>query len=453
MSFDVNLNFIMIFLLTIFLIFFSLVNFIISKLDLLNPAFIFCSIFAVFSSSCLFVHLFTGLFEIENLLTLFILLIGPIIFTCLNLILAITTPSHTNQKPTFNSHILDFNLLFKFILFVTQLFFSFGMYKYVCDFASVYGVQGTFSEKLAFYDLITKFSTDVRLRMPPYVAVGNVFSRAICYILIYSFVLKFCFKRKFDLLVFLIIALNAATSLMSNGRTEVLRIVTTVVFMSAFFEMLKNSTIKFKLGLIFKFIFIAVFTVLSLSLLRDLLGREAYDFFKVIFGYMGAPIKNLDFYLSQPWASDNRIFGTMTFQKFWNWIGLKLDLSELVYTPVLPFIYFDNFRMGNVYTTYYPYYYDFGITGCIVILSIMSLYYLVTYYKLKGCLNFDLSKINIQIILYFYLLNDLLMSPFGARFTDTIVNVNFFRFMIFLLFFSCCFNKLRFRLFKACITK
>lgn len=438
----------MIFLLTLFLVFFTLINFILSKYELINPAVIFCSIFSLFSISCLLVHLFTGLFEIENVLTVIVLLIGPIIFTFFNFLFAVKISNKKNRKIHFSSSILDFNFALKVIALFLQFSVLYGLYKYVCDFASIYGVQGTFSEKLAFYDLITKFSTDIRLKMPMYVAVGNVFTRAICYILIYSFVLKICFKKKFDLIIFLIIILNAATSLMSNGRTEILRILTTLVFMFAFFEMLKNSTINFKISLIYKFLFIAVFAVLSLSFLREILGRETYDFFKVIFGYMGAPIKNLDFYFSQQWSSDEKIFGTMTFQKFWNWIGLKFDIPKLVYTPDLPFIYFNNFRMGNVYTTYYPYYYDFGISGCLIILIVISVYYLATYYKLKTTSLFDISKINIKVILYFYLLNDLLMSSFGARFTDTIVNINFFRFMIFLSIFAYIFNNFSFTSFK-----
>ena len=327
-------------------------------------------------------------------------------------------------------HEIRINKFWEICAVIVEVIALFLMYKYVNDFASVYGVGGSFSEKLSFYDTITKFNSEYKLRMPWYVSIANLIGRSCCYIALYVIVRNYVSLKRMNIKLLVAVIVYFISSLM-GGRTEAFRIVTAAIFLWYYFYKRKNGWRKGSIKIAIRMVVIIILIVVGFSLLRGVLGRTTYDPVKVVFGYIGAPLKNLDTFLSNPKKSISGIWGAMTFTKFINWLGIKFHIQPWIYVSDQPFLYFKEFRMGNVYTTYYNFYYDFGFWGCIVLISIIAVYYCYAYRKLKAKTN-KKKVVDFQLIIYAYLFKDLIMLPFSSRFYETIVNINFIRIMIIL---------------------
>lgn len=416
----------MIQVLFISLLFIVLFNLIISGIDYFNPGVIFNAMFAIYALLCCVVDTITGL-EINNMLTVIIVISGALIFTTVNFI-SKKTVKRANTEEMFNA--IRINKFWEICAVIVEVIALFLMYKYVNDFASVYGVGGSFSEKLSFYDTITKFNSEYKLRMPWYVSIANLIGRSCCYIALYVIVRNYVSLKRMNIKLLVAVIVYFISSLM-GGRTEAFRIVTAAIFLWYYFYKRKNGWRKGSIKIAIRMVVIIILIVVGFSLLRGVLGRTTYDPVKVVFGYIGAPLKNLDTFLSNPKKSISGIWGAMTFTKFINWLGIKFHIQPWIYVSDQPFLYFKEFRMGNVYTTYYNFYYDFGFWGCIVLISIIAVYYCYAYRKLKAKTN-KKKVVDFQLIIYAYLFNDLIMLPFSSRFYETIVNINFIRIMIIL---------------------
>ena len=408
------------------LLFITFFNLIISEMDYFNPGVVFNFMFTLYALLCCIVDSITGL-EINNSMTLIIVLAGAWLFSIVNIISKKTVKKGVIEDQVSNVKIGKAWIIGGIIIEVIVLLF---MYKYVNDFAAIYGVGGKISEKLSFYDTITKFNSEYKLKMPWYVSIGNLVGRSISYIALYVFIKNFVFCKKIDIDLVIIVIIYFIGSLM-GGRTEALRIVTAAIFLWYYFYKRKNGWKKGSVKIAIRMGIIAVLIVVGFSMMRGILGRTTYDPVKVVFGYMGAPLKNFDTFLSNPQKSISGIWGAMTFTKFINWLGSKFDIKSWIYVSDQPFLYFKEFRMGNVYTTYYNFYYDFGFIGCVILMSIIAIYYCYTYRKIKAKKSKE-KKIDFQIIVYSYLFNDLIMLPFSSRFYETIVNINFIRLIIIL---------------------
>ena len=426
----------MLYIIFIVLLALTIANFIISEFDYFNPAVIFNIMFMIFSIMCIIVDVIAGL-EINNPLTAIIIIFGSILFTLINLISKKIVGKQTHDLKSIN---ITTSKIIEIGAFLIEILVAYLMYKHVNDFARTYGVSDSFSAKLSFYDTITKFNTEYRLRMPSYVSIGNLIGRAICYIYIYIATNNFVLTKKVKPLHLAIVAVYFIGSLMS-GRTEALRIITAIVMLWFYFYKKKNGWAKGRVKIAIRMLGIAIGIVVGFSLLRGVLGRTTYDPIKVVFGYMGAPLKNFDTFLTNPTKSIDNVWGAMTFTKFINWMGGKFGIDRWIYLSDQPFLYYKDFRMGNVYTTYYNFYYDFGFVGCIILISIIAGYYCYTYRRLKHKQGAD-GSINYRLLIYAYLFNDLIMLPFSSRFYETIVNINFIRLNIIMSVLVFFFNNL-----------
>ena len=187
----------------------------------------------------------------------------------------------------------------------------------------------------------------------------------------------------------------------------------------------------------FKFLFKS-FLVLILSgiffvFLLTLMGRENdLELFHYIFVYVGAPLVNLDNYLAfKPDDSVSSIFGEQTFRGLYAYIAKWTNNESLIFPTIDLFTFSNNgIEIGNVYTTFYSFIYDFGYAGFIPLILIIALYYIFTYQKLKSN-NLKLKNVNFSLFIYAYLFNDLIMLAFSNRFYTTISDPSFFKIIAF----------------------
>lgn len=141
----------------------------------------------------------------------------------------------------------------------------------------------------------------------------------------------------------------------------------------------KSKRRRLKFRQILLVILIAVIVVGTFQKVGELLGRvSAADFGGYLSTYLSAPIRNLDYYINNVMGrsfSRPDVWGKMTFVRMINFLGGFLKIDSWVYELDLPFLRSNGYVCGNVYTTFYAYLYDFGVTGVIVLMILGGIYY------------------------------------------------------------------------------
>lgn len=105
------------------------------------------------------------------------------------------------------------------------------------------------------------------------------------------------------------------------------------------------------------------------------------------------------------------------------YLGGKYGISQYLYQLDLPFLKHNGLNTGNVYTTFYQFYYDFGYDGIVPLMAIIALYFSCAYRKIYNNKPFT-------IIIYAYLFNDLIMLIFSDRFYETVASIGFVKHLL-----------------------
>ena len=431
----------MIYVLTFGLCFFTLINYWNSNRDLFNPSVLFC--FSFFASSlfgCI-ANSIIGI-EIENILTVVIFFIGCFIFTVVNYIFKDVIITNKLKFIPIQAPI-KWVVLAVFIN-VISLYFN---YRYILDFGALYGA-GDFSDSVLIYKMIITFGDldDVLISPPWYRSLFILMGSAISYISIYYFMFGYFYNYNYKIWLIPML-LYVISSAMDGSRTETFRFITAIMAMG-YYAYKNRRGWQSGNGVVLKNVFISlIFIAIIFVSFVFIVGREKTDFsieyfVWIVFVYVGAPLFNFDYLLSGSVDNNANLFGQMTFYPLINKLGEKLDIHNWIYKLDLPFTSYQNVELGNVYTTYYAFYYDFGFWGCIILTFIMALVLFGVYkYFMSGGVN----KIKCLPIMYAYLVNDIVMLPFSNRFYETLTNVGVWYRVIFLYLLILLMNKINSR--------
>lgn len=139
--------------------------------------------------------------------------------------------------------------------------------------------------------------------------------------------------------------------------------------------------------------------------------------------YLGAPLANLDAYLQNGHFGGSSPFGRMTFFCWYTYIGYKFGITDWMYTFDLPFQMRNGFDMGNVYTTFYSYIYDFGYIGMVLLVIAMAVISQVCYEKaaLRGGVKYNWP----WLLIYSFISYQLLFSFFSNKFYEEVLTPGF----------------------------
>ena len=148
--------------------------------------------------------------------------------------------------------------------------------------------------------------------------------------------------------------------------------------------------------------------------MANLLGRNVSKKpFEYVSIYCGAQVKNLDIFLqNKDSISKNNIWGSQTFIYLVKSYGEKIGFKG--YEPYkldLPFQKVGDNDLGNVYTTFYPYIYDFGYVGEFILVLIMSIISHLVYESIK-IRKVD-KNYNVLILSYGIIVSSLALSFFS----------------------------------------
>lgn len=161
---------------------------------------------------------------------------------------------------------------------------------------------------------------------------------------------------------------------------------------------------------------LVVVVLLVFSALREAVGRtDTSDYVTYITRYAGGSIQLLDMFLKNPTASTG-VFGQETFRGIVSAIGRHFN-SDLVFSYQLEFRSSNGIMIGNVYTAFRYWIYDFGYFGWLVILIFYALFYTRFYERVLS--RNPLGSSDVALTLYAYLIGGIVMMPIQDSFLAT----------------------------------
>lgn len=266
--------------------------------------------------------------------------------------------------------------------------------------------------------------------MPRIITWGYLFITSTGFVWIYILINNILVSKKVNLLLYVECALCFLLSLLSAGRIQLIQY---VVAMVSIYYILFNRKSGWKVNIGFKIIMkiiIGICLILSLfSGLRSFVGRTSkQDPISYVTTYVGGSINLLDMFLQdKPTKSD--IWGKETFYEVNKFIGRKLDKPNLIYVGHKEFRYANGVSIGNVYTAFRNYIYDFGYIGFVFLTMISSLVFSVIYNILKR------KKINQGIdtllLMYSYLVYSVFLIFYADYFFEMSLSIATLKVFIF----------------------
>ena len=430
----------MIYILLLLLTLLVIVSYLSCECDYMNPAVIYSFAFWIFVLMCVIEkNEYNITIHSETVL---VIVGGNVIFLAWNLLL-----SRKKKKYccTYELQEIKINKYLVGLIIVMQLITIVFFIKYISNISiAFYGGKKSISEMIGLYDTMTKFWPEIysslNVPIPLLYRIFSPISLAASYLIIYVVMNNYFAIKKIKFSHILVILLLAILILLNGSRSPLFRIVTMMGFLYYYFRYKTGNIKKGSLSLLLKIMVILVMLIVFFVILLEFMGRlgsQEHSISEYLFTYMGAPIVNLDtFILKRMNYVNTDLFGMQTFRPLYNFLGKMLHNKDWIYTSANVFSYSANgIEIGNVYTSYYNYLYDFGIAGVFPLVSIVAIYYNFTYRNIltKRKLN---HKIDFEVFVYAYLINDLVMQPFSSRFYETVLDISFIKLIILAVLFN-----------------
>lgn len=285
-------------------------------------------------------------------------------------------------------------------------------------------------------------NSDTQLTLPTSAILLYRFSFASGLFFGYFFARKFVLQHKFTWTYFIAFLLGAGTTLLAGSRGNVVYAIVTISVCFYFFSKQKNGWKKINNA---KYLFfIALGLVFLISIFQwsaSLLGRdvESFNLFQYLSIYVGAEFKNLDMYIRNgAFPVQTGIFGKETFYNLISPISKILHLGIQSYKLDLPFQSVNGFTLGNVYTTFYPWLYDFGYIGVVVLVAITAIV-TQTIYSVARMVK-TTAPFSLSILIYGYFSSFLALSFFSNKFFENI-NTNLIYYIIIWIILKLIFSR------------
>ncbi len=430
-------------MLIVFLIFslvFVFINYLIADRDMFNPAFLFSAV--NFFSALMCVVLQKQYNAELHVNTFFVLLSGLFLFFLINTWQRFLNSRRKGPVVKIELEYMQLQNGWVVLFILLELVVSYSLAKYVQNVASAYfGGGSNFVMQIAQYNTLAKFkSTDLAelgINMPAIVSHGSNLCKGVVFILIAIEVNNYLIKKKFDKLICVAIVIRAVSSLFTGSRGDLFEYATAVLIDFVILSRRKKGYYKKgNLKFMVRILLISTGAITGIFLLSLAVGRAiSYDgaWYNTFFGYLGAPILNLDSFLQTDFRLSSPL-GRESFVFIYNYIGNSFGISEYQYSPNLPFIYHNGLGTGNVYTMYYPLIEDFGFFFFIPFVLIIAIYYSLTYSRISN-LRSRKNPIGMRFFVYSYLFNSLIMLMFADRFYTSITRLYSIRMFVWMFIF------------------
>lgn len=309
-------------------------------------------------------------------------------------------------------------------------------------FASVFYIKkltgiSNYSEAVEAYRYAKLFTTDSGYNFPRWLGWIELFTKAMGYWFSYVLINNYLASKKIDIIALLDVVAFNIYSLTGGGRTETINLLCAILVMYLILKNKKTRKIdKIHFTSIIKFIIIICLLLLAFKSSATIFGRNVDEYY--ILKYCGAEIKNLEVYLNNPHNNFSSMWGSQTFFSIIRTIGPKFGMKNTFYNLDIPYVMYNGINLGNVYTTFYSFIYDFGYWGEVILVLLMAIISQVLYQKSYKKFNNELQPI--FLLIYGYFSGTLVLSFFSNKFYERI-SLQFIYIVIIWIFAQIFFTK------------
>lgn len=438
----------LIYLLLVLLLLLVFIAYILSKKDILSPPNIFAGGFII-----------SILFAIPNLekwnfdmgeRTFWVVFLGILAFN-IGFFLIYYIYINIKNKNKYLLTINNCNLITikttKIICFlIIELITIYLIYSELNRIGAAFGAGDTLTDKILAYRINTTFRGEEEAAMASYVGSLYSFCSMSTNILIYIVINNYFVNKSINKLYLISILLTVMASFLFGNRGIFVSFLLYTIMMVYIFKLRSckwkynieyKSICKLILGLV---IFLMAFPTIGLVIVGrasdevNLFSSETFSAIMDGLGvYIGAPLKLLDLFLYDNFEDTLALpIGYATFIQFYKWLSKNLEIPSWNITQFGLEFREDNFSfLGNVYTTFRPFFTDFGYLGVIILSLILGLILGVLYYYLKHTYKmFSIKNIDYILVLYSLITSKLLLSFFSDKIYEFIFTIGFIKMLI-----------------------
>ena len=428
-------------LLLVTLIVLLLISYWLNRGDIISPSFIFCASF-LFASTWATIYANRWDLTLHNN-TYFVISLGVAEFILVSYVthIVFNLIKH-NRRYWVQSNIHPIEIQKgKYIFFIT--------YEIITIVASaIYLVNSFGRQSLTAAIFIFRYgATTENISMPTIINLMRTSVNASAYWFSYVLANNMVAKRKLDFNALTVIILATINTIVVGSRGNIIYILIDIIVIYIIKKKKSKRITERKLS--FKSIIIAisvlVAVILSYQSIGNLLGRQSTaNSMDYLATYCGAEIKNLDMMLQRDIFSKSERFGEQTFINLYKWLGPRFGITNTKFA--LSFLSVNGYNLGNVYTIFYPFIYDFGYAGIGILVLLMAIICQVLYEKIRFS-NRSLF-VDSKVVAYGYMFSTVLFSYFSNKFYEQIFSAVFIYSLIIWYLYKKFFFKIRFKIRK-----
>ena len=333
---------------------------------------------------------------------------------------------------------IPFSNVWYLILALLQVGVILAFVYYLRKLALWWGEDTSLKPMINLYNNMTKFwHTDIEVPIPMFYRIFNPICEAAAYMALYIGLNNFLVTKKINPLPLVNVLLLGILIILNGSRSPLFRVLTMAIFLYYIHGRRANPEDPHPMRFLARIvIIIGIFAAVMLGIVNLMrIPSHHVEWVTYLFIYTGAPMSNFDlFFAGHPDAffhGMSRYFGETTFSSLWSYLDKHGIVSYQPSYRLSVFAFSRNgIEIGNVYTTFASFVYDFGVFGIIPLMAILSLYYVFGY---AHCIHprTNGKKFDFGLFIYAYLFNDLCMLWFSNRFYETIFNISFIKILVF----------------------
>lgn len=412
-------------LLVIILTIIFFVSYFINRREYIAPSFGFCASF-LFCAIWAYAYEEKWSFDIQTN-TFLTITLSVILFTFTTAIVNLFQRNQIKKNKIIKQELVpisinNFKLL---IMIVVEIFALFLTVYYIMKITET----ANFTRAIYLFDNNSKYSP-IKYELPRFIGWLRTASLAAGYwfspVLATNILLKP--NKKFPILELIIVLLAMLNYMSTGGRQGAVNIALSVCVCYVIL-LHKNRNQGYK-KLERKFIFFGIIAFIiflwSFRYVAGLLGRDnSFALWDYLAIYCGGPIKNLDTFL-QEGVRNTEFSGAETFYKAYQVIWRLIGENLPNYSTYKIYRRINGYDLGNVYTAFKNYIFDFGLLGNYILVCIYAAISQILY--VKAICYKPKNKPALSLILYGLIFNSLILSFFAERFYElfNIISIQWF---------------------------
>ena len=240
------------------------------------------------------------------------------------------------------------------------------------------GGTGSFEQVMLNFRAKNAYSTDLSAQLPGWVRQLLNLASVLCNIYIFNLIAFGKKLKRIDIFLnILIIVLCIVSSLLTGGRFSAMTMLIAAFVMWYLIKKEDHRSLKFMA--VVKITLIGLISLYGFYAVKSFVGRETdLAMIDYITHYAGGGIPGLDLYFKNPPLSSD-IWGKETFYSLNNGLR-KLGILDIPYYYIHhEFRISGGVSIGNIYTAFRDYHYDFGMLGLYFLHMLFSLFFSVFY--------------------------------------------------------------------------